>query len=301
MNIVGRHGIDRMRWRPVGVIVGLTVTVAAALGGTRVDGVASARAEEGGSKGERAVPAEGPADGQRDPADVQRRQQIKQQATHWEQQLTKVLHGDLEMIRNTVGDIPRQARSPIVQAGEKAVKEAALRLAELQFGGPRRPGGGAGQSPDHPLENLSNALVQSLSEQVGREEAAAFNKQIIARRERRRQVAVREIVAVLDGELFLTAEQRERIERSLDERWDDAMALSLEGVHWADDRRVFPGLPADCIVPHLSEAQQQRFVPSPNGGGEVGSGAAVSNRLVWSRMNVLNNVQPTARDPWWFQ
>ena len=266
-----------------------------------------------------------PAD---DPAEVQRRQQIKQQATHWEQQLTKLLYGDLELIRSVAGDIPRDARRAIARAGEQAVKDAAVRLAELQFGGLERGGkaakggvviGGVGNvivaggkivlgpraaasrqgdehNADDPTELVSKTLAKSLAEHVGSEQAAAFTGQIAERRERRKVAAVHEIVAVLDGELFLTAAQREQIERSLLGKWNDSMAVSLEGMHWADDRRVFPGLPADCISPHLTEAQRTRFVPQGNGGG-----GTASQRQTWVRMNVLNNVQAAARDPWWFE
>jgi hypothetical protein len=289
----------------------------------------TAQAEDAaGVKAKDAPPAE-------DPAEVQRRQQIKQQATHWEHLLTRLLYGELEMIRSMSGDIPRDARRAIAQAGEQAVKEAAVRLAELQFGGPRRrPEAGVGgivinglgklivngnvivngqkivagqpaadgrqgdenRDSGDPAELVSKALAKSLAEHVGSSQAAAFARQIAERSERRKVATVHEIVAVLDGELFLTARQREQIKRSLLETWNDAMALSLEGMHWVDDRRVFPGLPADCINAHLSEAQRKRFAPQENRGGGV-----VSQQQTWTRMNVLNNVPAPARDPWWFE
>ena len=227
-----------------------------------------------------------------DPAEVQRRQQVKQQATHWEHLLTRLLNGELEMIRAVSGDIPRDARRAIARAGEQAVKEAAVRLAELQFGGRKGEENTAGD----PASWVSDSLAKSLAEHVGSPQAAAFTRQITERSERRKAAAIHAIVAVLDGELFLTAKQREQIERSLLETWDDAMASSLEGMHWVDDRRVFPGLPADCISPHLSEAQRKRFAPQGNGGVGV-----VSQRQTWTRMNVLNNVPAPARDPWWFE
>ena len=227
-----------------------------------------------------------------DPAEVQRRQQVKQQATHWEHLLTRLLNGELEMIRAVSGDIPRDARRAIARAGEQAVKEAAVRLAELQFGGRKGEENTAGD----PASRVSDSLAKSLAEHVGSPQAAAFTRQIAERSERRKAAAVHAIVAVLDGELFLTAKQREQIERSLVETWDDAMASSLEGMHWVDDRRVFPGLPTDCISPHLSEVQRKRFAPQRNGGVGV-----ASQRQTWTRMNVLNNVPAPARDPWWFE
>lgn len=263
-----------------------------------------------------------------DPAEVQRREQIKQQATHWEQQFTKLLYGDLELIRSLVGDIPRDARRAIARDGERAVKEAAVRLAELQFGGARRRAeagdagvaigglgnlivaggkiivrGGLGsgrpddaKASDDPTALVSKALSKSLAAHVGSEQASGYDRQVVARDERRRASAVHEIVAVLDGELFLTSQQRSQIERSLLERWDESMTVALEGMHWADDRRVFPGLPVECIRPHLTEAQRKQFTAQGNGGAVV-----APQRRVWVRMNVLSNVHATPRDPWWFE
>jgi hypothetical protein len=228
-----------------------------------------------------------------DPAEVQRRQQIKQQATHWEQQLNKRLYGDLELIRSVSGDIPRDARKAIARDGEKAVKEAAVWLAELQFGGRK---GVQNNASDDPAELVSTALAKSLAEHVGGPQAAAFTRQIAERSERRQTAAVHAIVAVLDGELFLTAAQREQIERALLGKWSDAMTVGLEGMHFVDGRRVLPGLPADCVSPHLTESQRKLFTVQENG---AGNGAA--QRQTWMRMNALNSAQSAARDPWWFE
>lgn len=315
MKIVGMKSIDQRRgaW----LIAAAAIVMACGM----QPGLSTVQAEDADAKASEAPPAD-------DPAEVQRRQQIKQQATHWEQQLTKLLYGDLELIRSICGDIPRASRRAIAQAGEQAVKDGAVQLAELQFGGPRRrrevagggivigglgnlivagqkivagqPLAGGGQAdakkPDDPAALVSEALAKSLAHHLGREEAAAFAKQLTERSERRKAASVREIVAVLDGELFLTTRQRQQIERSLLEKWDDAMTLALEGMHWADDRRVFPGLPADCVSPHLTDAQRKRFAPQANGGR-----AAASQRQIWMNLNVLSNVQAAARDPWWFQ
>jgi len=280
MKIIHANVIERGRGVWLTAAMGMALTVA------QPSELVTAQAEDAAAvKAKDAPPAE-------DPAEVQRRQQIKQQATHWEHLLTRLLYGELEMIRSISGDIPRDARRAIAQAGEQAVKEAAVRLAELQFGGRKGEENTAGD----PAARVSDSLAKSLVEHVGSPQAAAFTRQIAERSERRKVATVHEIVAVLDGELFLTARQRKQIERSLLETWNDAMALSLEGVHWIDDRRVFPGLPADCISPHLTETQRKLFSA---GGNSALNG--VSQRQMWMRMNALNNAQAAARDPWWFE
>ena len=280
MRIIHVNVIERGRgaW----LAAAMAIAVALAQPSERV----TAQAEDAaGVKAKDAPPAE-------DPAEVQRRQQIKQQATHWEQQLTKLLYGDLELIRCVTGDIPQDARKAIARDGEKAVKEAAVRLAELQFGGRK----GEQNTSGDPADLVSTALAKSLAQHVGSPQAAALSRQIAERSERRKAAAVRGIVAVLDGELFLTAAQREQIEQSLLGKWNDAMAAVLEGMHFVDNRRVFPGLPADCINPHLTESQRKLFTVQENSAGN-----GVSQRQTWIRMNALNNAPSAARDPWWFE
>ena len=268
-----------------------------------------------------------------DPAEVQRRQQIKQQATHWEQQFTKILYGDLELLRALCGDLPRESRRAIAKTGEQAVKDAALQMAELQMGGrqrrlaqgiviqggavvvngkavinmnplaqpgrPAKPKPDVEKSPDNPVTILSATLTKSVAEHVGSEQAKAFAEQIARRDDRRKAAMIREIVAVLDGELVLTASQREEIERSLREKWNDSMAMTLQGIHMNNGRRVFPGVPGACVSPHLTKAQRQRFVPEPDANRQQRGGW---QHQAWMQtVNMLNNVNPAGRDPWWFE
>lgn len=237
-----------------------------------------------------------------DPAQVQRRQQIKQQTTHWEQQFTKMLYGDLELLRVACGDLPRESRRAIATSGEQAAREAALQMAELQMGGRQRrakPKPDAEKSPDNPVTVLSAALAKSVAEHAGSEQAAAFAEQLARRDDRRKAAMIHEIVAVLDGELVLTASQREEIERSLREKWNDSMAMTLQGIHMNNGLRVFPGVPGACVSPHLTNAQRQRFVPQPDANRQ--QRGAWQHQAWMQTVNMLNNVNPVGRDPWWFE
>mgnify|MGYP003337304621 FL=1 len=107
------------------------------------------------------------------------------------------------------------------------------------------------------------------------------------------------IVAVLDGELVLTASQREEIERSLRDRWNDSMAETLQGFQTQNGLRVFPGLPGGCVSPHLTKAQRKRFVPEPDANRQ--QRGAWPDEAWMPTLRLLNNVQPAGRDPWWFE
>jgi len=249
-----------------------------------------------------------------DPAVVQRRQQIKHQAAHWEQQFTKLLYGDLELMRSLCGDLPRESRRAISRTGEQTAKEAAIQLAELQFGVRQRQQLGEvngrrrivfeakedepGKAAEDPVSLVSEALRKSLAEHAGDEKARAFAQELSARNDRRRAAMVHEIVAMLDAELFLTAKQREEIEQALLDKWEDRMGGALQGMHIVNGRRVFSQLPVECIRPHLTEPQREQFVAPPQNVEVSGAWHAQA----WMRtMNLLSNVQPAERDPWWFE
>ena len=259
------------------------------------------------------------------PEDVERRQQldlqIKQQAVHWEAQFRKLLHGDLELVRSVCGDLPRESRRAIVRAGEQAAKDASLRLAELQFRDQRRQqqvGGGlqamvgdvlkkivspaaepvttpdAGKPTDDPLSFFSAALTQSLKEHVGSEQAEEFSRQIAARSERRKAATAHAIVATLDAELCLSAAQREKIEQSLLERWSDSMCMAVQGMHTSNGVRIFPGLPDECVRPHLTRTQRERFQRYASF-----DDPSLQRQFVMQTLNMLNAMQEPKLDPWW--
>jgi len=268
-----------------------------------------------------------------DPAEVQRRQQIKQQATHWEQQFTKMLYGDLELLRAVCGDLPRESRRAIATSGEQAAREAAQQMAELQMGGqqrrlaqgiviqggavivngnavinlnplaqpgrPAEPEPDAEKSPDNPVTILSATLTKTVAEHVGSEQSTAFAEQLAQREKRRKAAMIHEIVAMLDGELVLTASQREEIERSLREQWNDLMAMGLQGIQIHNGVRVVSGVPGACVSPHLTKAQRQRFVPQPDANRQ--QRGAWQHQAWMMTVNMLNNVNPVSRDPWWFE
>ena len=227
-----------------------------------------------------------------DPADAQRQQQIKLQAQHLEPQFTKLLSGELELIRSVCGDLPRASRRKISQAGVEAVKQAALESAAQQFGG--RLAGDGDQRPANPAAVILEALDKSLAEQVPGERVAAYREQVAQRNDRQKRAMIRQVVATLDAELFLTSTQWDEIERSLSAAWEDRMFIAIGSTHMINGRRVFPGLLQECVRPHLTEPQRQQLGPSgaPNNG-------QIQN---WSlQINQLNNIQDAGRDPWWFE
>jgi hypothetical protein len=77
------------------------------------------------------------------------------------------------------------------------------------------------------------------------------------------------------------------------------MAMTLQGIHMHNGVRVFSGVPGACVSPHLTKAQRQRFVPQPDANRQ--HRGAWQHQAWMQTVNMLNNVQPAGRDPWWFQ
>jgi hypothetical protein len=286
------------RYRSIAAAAAWTSIIAACLG--LVGGACQQAWADEVKPVQEAKPAEQP---QPDPQAEQRRQQ----AQHWEQQLTPLLHSHLNMIRALCGELPREQRRAIAQAGKQATTEAALWLADEQLG--RRKPRRAKQQPadraskaeaagassgDDPAASIAAALQAALAETVGGEKAAAFAAELAAREERWRRSMVAEIVGILDAELWLTTEQREAVTRSLLEHWNESMVQALHGRHIVNGRKFLPGVRDEYIHPHLTAMQREAYGPSAHVHGGMSKWQALIHRLGQCAPQLK-------RDPWWFE
>ena len=261
------------------------------------------------------------------------RQQIEQMAAQYEPMLMRLLQDDLELLRTLHGDLPVEARRAIVAAGEEAVKKGALAFSEAMntphvvpappqgvaggfFGAvgrafglpipeePARRAEGAEKAEARkklidPCQLVSDAVAASLVEQIGEEHGADFRDQLSRREKRSRAATVRRLVGILDDELFLSAKQREAIEAAIGEKWNEGLAMALDHQMEINGRKIYPGLPYERVLPHLTPAQQSKL-----GDGEQSREIFGSNRqgrLQSKFFRRANLAQQAERDPWWFE
>lgn len=244
-----------------------------------------------------------------DAAEVQRREQARQMAVHWEQQMSKLLCSHLELLRGICGDLPRDARRAIAKAGEDMVKEVSLEMAEAQLGGrpmrwrgvvadraaaPGKPG--PQTTADVAAARITEAIGKAVADRVGAEQAAAFMAELAARSERRKRSAIDGCIAMLDALVVLSAAQREAVARSLSDRWSDDMLMKLRVVHRHQGRLIFDKAVNACILPHLDESQRRVFSGPGSERIEINVGGQ------WPMADMLGRINPPLpRDPWWFQ
>lgn len=216
----------------------------------------------------------------------QRKQMIQQLARHWEQSLTWLMRRELNLIRATCGDLSVDARREIIKAGEAAVKQSAIQMAQLQLGESRR-------SVD-PGVAVTKALDKAVAQYASPESLAAYRREAELRDHRQRLAVVRQIVLTLDLELYLTEAQRQAITGSLMERWQPAMMGLIHQVQFNErGQRIFFGVPPEAVRPHLTESQQARFHTQDHQNQHKRDW-----QIEWMWVNLNKSIQIEA-DPWW--
>lgn len=177
-----------------------------------------------------------------------RKQHIRTMAGNFERQSMACFAGDLELIRQTCGSLPPDLRRRALEAGTLAVRKAALAAANAQSTGRKAEGSVA--------EEAGIQAVRGVIENgVPPQEWAAYETERRSRAARLRQRAQVTMLAFLDAELELSADQRTAIAAALDKGWQDTWTPSVTsmGIHHG---QFAPDFAADCIVPSLSPRQQ---------------------------------------------
>lgn len=194
--------------------------------------------------------SDGPAPPQGDQKAVQiwhRKQHIRTIAGNFERQSMVYLAGELELIRQTCGSLVPELRRRALEAGMLAVRKAALEAANAQSTGRTAAGVAADAAGIDAVRGVIEAGVPP-------EEWAAYDAERRSRAARRRQRAQVMILAFLDADLELSADQRTAITAALDKGWQDTwtdtvVIMGIQHGHFA------PDFAADCIVPTLTPRQ----------------------------------------------
>lgn len=179
------------------------------------------------------------------------RNQLRQRATLAERLVQPALQTELELIRQTCGDLPPDARREILAAGRKALAATALDCASREVAGAAPP------TRDDIRRGLYEALRPLVEKHAAAADLAAYLRERDQRTRRRARAARIRIVAVLDGQLELSAAQRHAIEADLETHWRDAWTADFEEPTVViNEHRPAPDYAAACIVPHLDPHQQ---------------------------------------------
>lgn len=143
----------------------------------------------------------------------------------------------------------------IKTASDAALKTAVKRFAEIQK--KLQQGFRAGEEPQwpDPRKLMSDVLLKSVRETMSEEAAKRYEAEIEKRAAARKRAALLNLVAKLDKDLVLTAEQRGKLTETLEKNWKDSWCQQLETFMYGE--AYFPAVPDAYVLPVLTEKQKQ--------------------------------------------
>jgi hypothetical protein len=146
----------------------------------------------------------------------------------------------------------RSVCQPTKQQFEKiaADGEPALKATIRKFAQETRNGSFNNQSD--PRTPIADALVKVVRTNLSPEQAARYQKELDERIAARKRAAALNLVAQLDKALVLTPEQRAKLSKVLESKWN-ASWNDLQILMYG--RQFFPRMPESEILPILTEAQ----------------------------------------------
>lgn len=179
---------------------------------------------------------------------------IAQQFTPQFQHLVK---SELYFIRKVCQPSDEQYQT-IKAAGDQTLKTVVRRCAEDQL---RMQRGNAKESGTDPRQEIAVELSKRVEEVLSVEQLRRYQRELEQRAAARKHAAMLALVAHLDKELVLSGEQRTRLKKSLEAKWNDAWSYSLEAMMYG--AQYMPLVPDDVMTPVLNDKQQEIWRQTP--------------------------------------
>ena len=164
-------------------------------------------------------------------------------------QLTKI---ETHLVQR-ICKLSKDQRKAIEKESDKIAKAASKKYAEFQQKMMQGQWIGGEAYPD-PRNILQDCFAPFLKTCLTAEQSTRYRAELERRKEDRKQVTIRNLVAKLDEDLVLTAEQRQKLVDSLSKNWDNAWAQSLEMFQY-NNNDSFPNVPDQFVTPFLNKTQ----------------------------------------------
>ncbi len=169
-------------------------------------------------------------------------------------QFVPIVRAELYLLRSVCELSPDQQKK-LSQERERALKEAAKKFVEAQ----QRPQlRGGFPEPDTIVQE---SLAETLKSLLTPDQAARYEAESKERSRLRKQVAAHNVVALLDQEMCLSRDQREKLCESLAANWDDDWCSSLQSLEYG--LQFFPNIPDRFVTPHLNPLQKKIWTSIP--------------------------------------
>jgi hypothetical protein len=206
------------------------------------------------------------------------------------QQYRPVLKSELSFATR-ICHLDKKHRQELFDVAEEAVKKLVKDAPEAQLRGARFAvmiqNGRVVQSQSGPdaQKAVRDAIAKAVKDKLPGETADRYAGEMKKRVEFDQHSAILSVVARLDKQLLLSAEQREAITKSLTTGWNEKWAPRPETFMFGGD--FMPSVPDNLLVPHLREGQIA-VLKSDRAGGTI-------TRMV---VNGINFGAPGLNDIW---
>jgi hypothetical protein len=202
-------------------------------------------------------------------------------AAQFEQQGRPIVRAELLFVRHICRLSPEELR-PISRESDEALKDVAKKLAENQQNGVRiRARGQANANPD-PSTQLQERLAVAIKKHLTPEQSATYQSECDKRNANRKRAALTFLVDVLDRDLILSSQQREKIAEALSAHWDDGWCMYMEYI--LSGNQFYPSDIDQYVRPLLNDNQKKVWQGAQKVQGFWGFGMMLGN--------VMNDADP---------
>lgn len=176
------------------------------------------------------------------------------------QQFGPLAKTELNFVRAICRPNAEQSKK-IKAASDAALKTAIKKFAEIQK--KMQQGMRAGEQPQwpDPRKLMADVLLKTVKETMSADQATRYEAELEKRSAARKRAALLNLVAKLDKDLVLTADQRGKLSEALTSNWQDGWGRQLEVFMYGD--AYMPALPDAQILPVLTEKQKQIWTAIP--------------------------------------
>ncbi|WP_165219867.1 hypothetical protein [Aquisphaera insulae] len=188
---------------------------------------------------------------------------LEAQAAQYVPQLWPMFRAEYYFIRNAC-DLDKGQRLAVARLGAEAAKKAARGFVEAQqkmMRGGWRPG----MDQPNPRRIMEAELRKSVSPLLTPQQRSRYEQEVDRRAAGLKQMIIDNLVAKLDGDLVLTADQRTKVAEGIAANWKDSWGQSIEMLQNIDN--FFPDVPEKAVMPYLTENQKVAWRRIPRNSG----------------------------------
>ena len=172
----------------------------------------------------------------------------------WTTQMRPLLRMEYQFIRS-VCEPTKAQRKRIAHAGELALREAASKYTDWQFGRNRVVANGVMAVAPDPRKIIQDGLLAAVKINLSNELFERYRKEIEERQEESKRTAIQALVTKLDAHLILSSDQREKVAEALAKKWDNGW--NSQQAYFNLEYPYFPMIPDQGMIPLLSDAQKK--------------------------------------------